>query len=351
MDGIIEIKIFKEIDLNDPFFISLKEDYPGFVDWFHKKKDEKAQVLYNESGLLEAFLYMKKEIGPVTDVHPALKEGTWLKVGTMKVNPHGTRLGERFIKKILDFAVVCGIENIYVTVFPKHQSLVSLFFKYGFINNSVKQSTTGQELVLTKTLESAVGHILQDYPLVCSKGKRKHLLAVKPVYHTKLFPDSILRNESFDIIKDVSHTNSIHKVYIASMPGLATVRPGDLIVIYRTKTENTKAWYTSVATSICVVEEMKHRRDFANIQEFLKYCKDYSVFSTQDLQYYWNKPGNVYILKMTYNIALRRRLNQQRLVEEVGLSKDNYWGYFTLNDQEFEQILIKGDVYESLVID
>ncbi|MGG3789009.1 N-acetyltransferase, partial [Paenibacillus larvae] len=76
-----------------------------------------------------------------------------------------------------------------------------------------------------------------------------------------------------------------------------------------------------------------------------------SVFSTKDLLYYWNKPGNVYIIKMTYNVALRRRLNQQRLVEEVGLSKDNYWGYFALNDQEFEQILVKGDVYESLIID
>lgn len=99
MDGIIETKKFKEINLNDPFFVTLKEDYPGFEQWFMKKGSETAQVFYNESDMLEAFLYMKTETGPINDVHPVLGEGSWLKVGTMKVNPHGTRLGERFIKK------------------------------------------------------------------------------------------------------------------------------------------------------------------------------------------------------------------------------------------------------------
>lgn len=31
-------KKFSEIDLHDPFFDSLKRDYPGFDDWFGRKK-------------------------------------------------------------------------------------------------------------------------------------------------------------------------------------------------------------------------------------------------------------------------------------------------------------------------
>ncbi len=351
MDGNIAIKKINQIDLGDSFFDTLKEDYPGFDEWFLRKGDENAHVLYNSVGQLDAFLYMKREHGPVTDVQPVLKEGYWLKVGTLKVNPHGTRLGERFIKKILDYAIVHDLKNVYVTVFAKHEGLVKLFKKYGFVESAYKISIAGRECVFTKTLEETTGDNLLDYPLVKSKEKNKHLLAIKPQYHTKLFPDSILRNESFDIIKDVSHTNSIHKIYIASMRGLGSVREGDLLVIYRTKTENTKAWYTSVATSICVVEEVKSPRDFQSLDQYLKYCRDYSVFTDDELMSYWRKDGPVYIIKMTYNIALRRRLNQQRLVEEVGLEKDTYWGYFSLSEQEFEQILIKGDVYESLVVD
>lgn len=89
-----------------------------------------------------------------------------------------------------------------------------------------KISSAGEELVLTKNLKNTVNNTLQDYPLVISRNKAKHLLAIKPKYHTKLFPDSILKNESFDIISDVSHTNSIHKVYLSSMPGLASVKRG-----------------------------------------------------------------------------------------------------------------------------
>ena len=37
----MEIKRFNEIDLNDCFFDSLKEDYPGFDTWYNKKATAK----------------------------------------------------------------------------------------------------------------------------------------------------------------------------------------------------------------------------------------------------------------------------------------------------------------------
>lgn len=33
----IKILKFSEINLNDEFFNSLKEDYPGFENWFYRK--------------------------------------------------------------------------------------------------------------------------------------------------------------------------------------------------------------------------------------------------------------------------------------------------------------------------
>lgn len=43
MNNIIH-KTFAEIDLQDPFFQSLKNDYLGFEDWFRRKKDQDAFV-------------------------------------------------------------------------------------------------------------------------------------------------------------------------------------------------------------------------------------------------------------------------------------------------------------------
>ena len=61
----ILIKFFREIDLSDPFFESLKEDYPGFSEWFERKSSEGkfAFVQYNRAGQLQAFLFLKIENG------------------------------------------------------------------------------------------------------------------------------------------------------------------------------------------------------------------------------------------------------------------------------------------------
>jgi L-amino acid N-acyltransferase YncA len=130
MSNYLKVRKFSEIDINDPFFDSLKSDYAGFEDWFSRKAEKKAYIL--EDNGVQGFLYFKKENGVVDDVNPRIIADDILKIGTIKVNPHGTRLGERFIKKAFDHAVKFNSDIVYVTVFKKHQALVNLFLKYGF---------------------------------------------------------------------------------------------------------------------------------------------------------------------------------------------------------------------------
>lgn len=52
----VKQEYFGNIDLTDPFFDSLKEDYPGFERWFNKKAEEKAYITYNKGRIL-SFLY------------------------------------------------------------------------------------------------------------------------------------------------------------------------------------------------------------------------------------------------------------------------------------------------------
>ena len=54
-------KPFAEIDICDPFFDSLKEDYEGFSAWFRKKQaaGDTAYLDLSETNALQAFLYVK----------------------------------------------------------------------------------------------------------------------------------------------------------------------------------------------------------------------------------------------------------------------------------------------------
>ena len=90
---------FAEVNLSQPFFDSLKADYVEFPNWFARKANEMAYVFRNDRGEIDGFLYLKREDGPLVDVEPHLPPANRLKVGTLKINAHGTRLGERFVKK------------------------------------------------------------------------------------------------------------------------------------------------------------------------------------------------------------------------------------------------------------
>ncbi len=352
MDDALELVKFGRLDIGDPFFDSLKEDYPGFEDWFKRKSDKNANVLLDEDGKLEAFLYLKSELDEaVNDVKPSLPTRDYLKVGTLKVKPHGTRLGERLIKRAFDAAMLIGASAIYVTIFPKHQALVSLFEKYGFKKVATKQVGGDTEHVLLRDLQRVSSDMIEDYPLVDVRGSQKYLLGIYPKWHTQLLPDSKLHNESRDIIQDLSHTNSIHKTYICKMRDVDTLNRGDVLVVYRTKGENSPAEYSSVATSICVVEEIKTRLDFVNEGNFVEYCSAYSVFTKSDLRGFWKDWNRIIVIRFTYNLPLNKRVIRRDLIQKAGLPRDAYWGFMPVPDDAFRKILNLGEADDRYIID
>lgn len=344
----IKKKRFSEIDLSDRFFDSLKNDYSEFEHWFNKKAIEGAWalVLERDDVHLDAFLYLKIEYEEVNDVEPTLPAARRLKVGTFKVNAIGTKLGERFIKKIFDYAIYEDVEEIYLTVFSKHIGLIEVVKRYGFKHIANKTTSNGTEFVMIKTWVPK-GNMLFDYPRF-DVATNKYLLSIYPEFHTRLFPDSILTNENYNILEDVSHTNSIYKVYICFMD-VSVLKRGDLIAIYRTSDKQGPAHYRSVVTSICVVDEVKNKQSFASFAEYLAYCQPYSVFKEEELLEWYSK-RNIFTIKMTYNAALEKRLTRGDLIETIGVNQNVRWGFLQLSNEQFEQIIKLGKVNESLVI-
>lgn len=347
----LQYALFSSININDSFFDSLKEDYAEFSGWFNKKAQagERAYVLYR-GNIIDGFMYLKTEAEAIDDVDPPLPYGVHLKIGTFKFNSQGTRRGERFVKKVFDHAIEEGVSDIYVTIFSKHEYLMQLFMKYGFTIHGSKETPNGTENVLTRNMGVITGNNLFDYPHISTAEKRKFLLAIFPQFHTKMLPDSILNNEAHDIIKDVSHTNSIHKIYICGMDDVAQFRPGDSIVIYRTSDNRGPAEYRSVATSICVFEEYRNVHNFESEDDFLRYCAPYSVFSNEELTSIYRAKRYCHIIRFTYNAAMSKRVNRKSLIENAGLSRSIRWSTFELSNEQFLRIAELGEVNESLII-
>lgn len=347
----LKYDVFSSAELSEEFFDSLKSDYAGFPGWYAKKiaAGDKAYTFRGSKRRLDGFLYLKSE-DESEGVEPALPAGKRLKIGTLKINAHGTRLGERFIKKIFDHAISEKVEFIYVTVFPKHQSLIELLLRYGFEFHGFKDSADGREEVFVKTLTPLVGDPVKDFPKVELKDKRYFLLAIYPEYHSSFLPESILKNESHDILEDVSHTNSIHKTYISGIARAKQMRPGDIIVIYRTTDRPGQARFRSVASSIVVVEEVRQIKKFNTESEFVKYTKPYSVFTKEQLKDYFTNRKKYYIIKFTYNAALTTRIIRGRLIDECGISAPR-WDLIGLTEDQVRWIADFGGVNEGLIVD
>lgn len=344
-------KKFDDIDLGDSFFDSLKADYYEFEKWFASKQDSWAYVHERNDSLLDGFLYLKTEDGPVNDISPKLPAGKRIKIGTFKIDAHGTKLGERFIKKIFDHAVDENISQLYLTVFPKHIGLIGLLSRYGFKKIGEKNSKNGTEIVLFREL------VWRDdldreknYPLIKMDGSYFQV-GIYPNYHTRLLPDSILNNENMKIVEDISYANSINKIFLSRNVRIMGIVPGDKVVIYRTGDGRAPAEYRAVATSLCVVEEARRFTSFADVDEFIAYARPHSVFSDEDLREFYDEKRYLFTLKFTYNVALPHRLTRHHLIENVGIARTAYPGFTRLTREQFRQIAIDGGVNEGIIID
>lgn len=342
---------FADVDLMDPFFDSLKSDYGEFTEWFKSKAKSGAKAYIIRKIGIQGFMYLKHEVGPIDDCVPALPAGNYLKVGTFKFNAHGTRLGQRFIKKLFDHAINEGVDGVYVTAFPEHGSLLEIFRSYGFEISGKKEGPNGEELVLLKSFGVFYDDVLKDYPRVKIEGVRAFLLAIYPEYHTKFLPDSKLNNESFDIVADVSHANSIHKIYLSGVAGTRKLKRGDLLVMYRTSDKKGPAYYRSVATSICMVEEVRVIGSFSTEADFLQYALPYSVFDPAELKKRFENKKRHVMIKFTYNMPLVRRIIRGRLLDEVGIpGGGRRWDFVSLTDDQLRQIISMGMVNENYFI-
>jgi len=344
---------FGNINLDDEFFDSFKEDYKDFEKWFNRKAEEPAYVCISNKKII-AFLYLKveKENEDYSDISPPLSRKKHLKIGTFKVNLNGLKIGERFLKIIFDNALLFSIDGIYVTIFPKRIEqirLIELLEDFGFVYHGKKTTSSGVEEVYTRNFSPNFSNIAPKvtYPYI-SRKSRKFLVPIYPQYHTNLFPDSILHTESpLDYIENEPHRNAILKVYVSRSIN-RDLRTGDIIIFYRTG-----GYHESVITTIGVVENV--HTAIKDEDQFLNLCRKRSVFTDDELKQQWNynTHNRPFIVNFLYTYSFPKRINLKRLID-LGIIKDigsAPRGFEEITDESFMKIIEETNSNENIIVD
>ncbi|MBV2196643.1 MAG: hypothetical protein KUL78_09095 [Flavobacterium sp.] len=342
----VKKEYFGKVNLESTFFNSFRNDYNGFDDWFNGKAEEVSYVCSFE-GEINAFLYVKPEGEKenYTNITPILPPKKRLKIGTFKVTANGFKLGERFLKIVFDNAWKCKVDEIYVTIFdkrPEQLRLIELLESWGFVFWGTKETKNGTEKVYIRPFEKPASreNPRLTFPFLCTEGK-VFMVPINPDYHTDLLPDSILQTESpLDFIESQPHRNAISKVYVSHSKE-KNLNTGDIILFYRTKPPGQKAYYTSVVTTIGIVENVIKPSTFDGL---LSACKKRTALSEKELAEYWDRYDyqRPFVVNFLYAFSLPNpfKINLKKLIE-IGIfggTEDAPRGFQELSWDSFVKI-------------
>lgn len=293
----INYKYLHELDINDAFFNSLKVDYAGFEEWFKKKQSKEAQAYVTESdGKLTSFLMLKveNEDEEYKDFLKPFKPARRLKISTLKVADTGKRIGETFIKIIVEKAIKENVEEIYVTVFDKQEFLIDMLESYGFKKYTKKRtprSDGGIELenVLVKSMKNKENY----YPFFEIDDNRIFLVPIRDKYHHLLFQESEkqfqLSLEDFQG-KNVA-SNSLKKAYLCDSK-IKQIQKGSILLFYSSGTKK-------AITSLGIVDAVFNK--FDNFDEMFNLVKKRTAYDEHELRENFKNDKLVILFKLYYS--------------------------------------------------
>lgn len=355
----IEKKRFSEINLNDKFFDTLKEDYNfgsnnNFEKWFeNKSKHNECAYVFEDNGNVKGFLYLKteEEHEKYSNIDPQFSSKKRLKIGTFKIaeDKTGFRLSERFIKIIFDNAMLRKVDEIFVTMYqnkrPGVKNLINKLESWGFYIWGNK--TDSGEIVMVKDMKNYHQNKNPrfNFPLL-KMNKSYYFLPIKAEYHSKLFPDMRLNKEKTMMYnEEMSYAYALEKIYITRV-GNFSAQPGDIVLIYRMgEDESRSRHYSSTVTGVAVIQEIKVTN---NYEEFCKECSNKSVFKQDDLQVLFKKNFHSIIKLLDYKTFTKKViLKELREMKIIGYNE----GPRILQQiqyDEFKNICEKGEtkIYE-----
>ncbi len=236
----------RNLDIEDSFFDSLKEDYgdTDFRNWFGKVSIQGRKCwVYYENDKIKALLILKEEDEEIK-TSPPIPATRRLKIATLKVDIPGSKLGELFLKMASQYCISNQIFEIYLTHYRKENDrLINLIENFGFglvgflDKNKVEKNKEEVYLKIIIPKEEGLSPIdlaKKYYPsFKDSSYIKKFLVPIIPEYHDRLFPDFKKRQIRLTEYTEINIPgNAIKKAYL-SHSAIKKIRPGDLLLFYR----------------------------------------------------------------------------------------------------------------------
>jgi L-amino acid N-acyltransferase YncA len=260
----VEEEVAYQIDAADPILQSVREEYGATFDgWLEtaKRDHRPALVIRDANGSLEALAILKHD-----DDEFGLG-GRVLKLSTFKVGEEhrGNRYGELLLHAVLRYARQKGFDAVWVSVFDRHEVLISLFEDFGFARTDYKKQP--EERVYAKRLswtdeeksrmDAYEFHVSFGPPVVKLADDDVYVVPIQPTYHRALFPEG----EDPPPLVVEAFGNALRKAYLSNAP-VRRIGRGALLLFYRSHDEQ-------AVTAVGVVEDVLMSRDPLAIQHFV----------------------------------------------------------------------------------
>ncbi len=308
------------LNINDPLFDSLREDYPEFTDWFARKSraGRECWAYIRNNGSLGAILIYKFE-DEIVPSEPPLERKNRLKISTMKVSHVGHKIGELLLKLSFELAIKNNISELYLTHFTKEiDYLVDLIEEYGFNKVSIiKQNWTDiPEDVFLKKLEIEEQDIQDLSPIEISKKfypnlydgikVKKHIIPIQPIYFNRLYTDFPERQTTINeyIGQFIIEGNTIKKAYL-SHSFSKKMNVGDILLFYRSEDVQS-------ILSIGVIENIKY--DMKDPTKILSIVGKRTVYSYAEIQEISKKSTTVILFN--HHFHFKKPVQYKKLLNE-----------------------------------
>jgi hypothetical protein len=347
MGGKFEWQKFKDVDLNDDFFTSLKEDYNEFPVWFKKKSDsEEHALVFNDEQGVGSFVYLKRENEIIELQDKTLPATPRVKIGTLRLAERfrGMRLGEGALGVSLWKWRDEKAEDIYVTVFEKHIELINLFERFGL--KCVGMNKRGERVYLKSRNNIDYSNPYKAFPFIRNDFIKAGLIPIFERFHDRLFPYSELTGRKRDI-EEQTAGNGVTKVYVGTPYTAMHYEVGEPVGIYRIYEGDTGKTYKSAVTSYCTITKMDiirdNGRDNISLEDFVKNAGNKTVFTPEELTSIYAQ-RNVVMLELVYNgfFGKGHNVNHKNLNDQGLFTTHPYNLDYT--KEQFVKILGMGDV-------
>ena len=327
-------KFLYEIEVEQPFFNSLRNTYENFDKWYKKSatNHRRAWCITKKSVILAICIY-KKEQGStvVTDNGDILNNP--LKLCTFKVseNARGQKYGERLLYSAFKFAHENNLSYVYLHARGReHELLISLCEEYGFkkIGSYKGDDVLVKDMIKpNKSALSALEYSIKYYPYFkFDKNTNSYVIPIIPEYHETLFPD--ISNTSEELFRDcpemystASHT--IKKAYVCHA-NIRTIKAGDIVLFYRSHDRKS-------IQVIGIVEKSVVSKD---IEEIVALTSKRTVFTKKQLCYFSEKDCLIILFRMQQTLKKEIKLDKSIIKGPIQSIRKISWEIFINKNKE-----------------